>query len=190
MDPSRPSWQLPMSTALKSKGGACSCREGAPPSAGTTAFSLSWTNSTKLEGTSPRWPSSSSPARQSRSLRGVLMLDLAVLRTTRPPPASTPVLTLVEAIVIHVSVDVEVLPGHQGELCFRVLIGSIIGVVAADTPISQPASLRTAAAARGRDSPVPGRAEAHLASVARSGARWRASVILHLSACWISCREA
>lgn len=95
---------------------------------------------------------------------------------------STAVLTLVEAVVVHASVHVQVLPGHQGELCLGVLVGAIVGVVAAATRSPFTHSSITAAAASWRHSPVPGRAQAHLAGVARSGARRRAGCILHLNA--------
>lgn len=38
-------------------------------------------------------------------------------------------LTFIEAIVIHVSIDVQILSSHKGEFCFRVLIWSIIWVI-------------------------------------------------------------
>lgn len=38
-------------------------------------------------------------------------------------------LTLVEAVIVHVSVHVQILPGHKGEFCLRVLVGSIVRVV-------------------------------------------------------------
>lgn len=89
---------------------------------------------------------------------------------------------MVEAVVVHASVHVQVLPSHQGELCLGVLVGSIVGVVAAATRSPFTHSSITAAAASWRHSPVPGRAQAHLAGVARSGARRRAGCILHLNA--------
>lgn len=38
--------------------------------------------------------------------------------------------TFVEAIIIHVPIDIKILPSHQGELCFWMLIRSIIRVIA------------------------------------------------------------
>ena len=38
-------------------------------------------------------------------------------------------LTFIKPIVVHVPVHVEVLSRHQGELCFRVLIRSIVRVI-------------------------------------------------------------
>lgn len=38
-------------------------------------------------------------------------------------------LTFIKAVVIHVSVHVQVLPGHQGELRLGMLVGPIVGVV-------------------------------------------------------------
>lgn len=38
-------------------------------------------------------------------------------------------LTFVEAVVVHVSVHVQILSGHEGEFCLGVLIWSIIRVV-------------------------------------------------------------
>lgn len=38
--------------------------------------------------------------------------------------------TFIEAILIHSPIHVEVLPGHQGELCLRMLIRTIIRVIA------------------------------------------------------------
>ena len=38
-------------------------------------------------------------------------------------------LTFIEAIIIHVSIHVQILSSHKGEFCFRMLIWSIIWVI-------------------------------------------------------------
>lgn len=38
-------------------------------------------------------------------------------------------LTFVEAIVIHVSIHIQILSSHKGEFCFRMLIWSIVRVI-------------------------------------------------------------
>lgn len=37
--------------------------------------------------------------------------------------------TFIKSVIIHVSIHVQVLSSHKGELCLRVLIGSIVGVI-------------------------------------------------------------
>lgn len=38
-------------------------------------------------------------------------------------------LTLIEAVIVHVSIHVQILPGHKGEFCFWMLVWSIIRVI-------------------------------------------------------------
>lgn len=38
-------------------------------------------------------------------------------------------LTFIEAIVIHVSIHIQILSSHKGEFCFRMLIWSIVRVI-------------------------------------------------------------
>lgn len=37
--------------------------------------------------------------------------------------------TFIKSVIIHVSIHVQVLSSYKGELCLRVLIGSIVGVI-------------------------------------------------------------
>lgn len=41
-------------------------------------------------------------------------------------------LTFVESIIIHVSIHIQIFSSHQGELCFGILIWSIVGIITAD----------------------------------------------------------